>query len=773
MIHIMLRIFFILTLSLLPVTDLFAQTVSIDQQAVESPQATSVGARFRSLGFNTVSISGDVTGVLTNPASISNIEYMQVSLGNQSHLGYFEYNSVNVAYPFKGFVFSLSYASNMLNGIDQVRKVGGSGVGTGTLYSVGSYNSGWTLVHLGMSDDYYIDFFLDKFSYGVSLKMLQQELGTRRRSFGLDLGMIGSKYFDDYFGLSEIVFGVSVLNAFATPFRAWTPVNSTTSGNEVEVARELFLSTSYHFSKYNLILHQGISGFLAEDYPVLDKVSLGVEYSMIRNLSLRGSVVRQMESSVQEFNLGLGFLLDSVAFSSNFYTMRLDYNYTIPYFPFEDDARHAFGISLLGLNRSVVPVLASAKKVTITNKEKAVIKGKSEKDALVYLYKDDVKIREGKADVRGQFQFKDVDLTNGKNRFYVKAKRANQKLSQPSKEKHIYYDFTAPKLSVSYEVTENKKYIMATVVTNEPIAKIDAKVGDEVLKWAKVNDTEYKLKFMFPEEYASSTFVPEKQLKFTLMAKDFAGNESEPYEHEFVISLIGPQDRSLISNHSFMVSGSISDLIETLHIQDEPVAIDAKGYFAHTVSSGYGKQLVKLKATTNTGVELNYYIRALTFKRFKDLTAGFPEKRHVELLATMGFIDGDPDGSFRPEKVVTRRELMRLVVKIMKLERPVRVKEDPFFDVKKNDRDASYILAGVDEGIMFAFPDGTFRPDQPLTVAEAYEILVNNDILDSDQVNVDKSPCTRLDLAQMMKEINQYNERVEYLLSWDRGFKLN
>jgi len=471
--------------------------------------------------------------------------------------------------------------------------------------------------------------------------------------------------------------------------------------------------------------------------------------------------------------LGLGFLLDGIYFSNNFYTMRLDYNYTIPYFPFEDEARHAFGISLLGLNRSVVPVLASSKKSVVTNKKKTSIKGKSEKNALVYLYKDDVQIRELTADVRGQFEFKDVVLTNGKNRFYVKAQKKSQKLSQASKEKTVYYDYTAPKFTVSYEVTPNKKYIIASIVSSEPLAKIDAFVGEEALKWAKVSDTEYKVRFLFPEAYASSTFVPEEQITFKLNVNDFAGNVADPYEHKFVISLQGPLDRSLISNHSFMVSGSISDVIETLEIQGEPVAIDAKGYFAHTVSSGYGKQLVKLNATTKTGVDLNYYIRVLTFKRFKDLGAGFPEKRHVELLATMGFIDGDQDHNFRPQKVVTRRELMRLVVKILKLERPIRVKEDPFFDVKRTDKDAPYILAGVSEGIMFAFPDGNFRPDQPLTVAEAYEILVNNDILDTDEVNVDTSPCTRLDLAQMMKDINQYNERVEYLLSWDRGFKLN
>ena len=145
----------------------------------------------------------------------------------------------------------------------------------------------------------------------------------------------------------------------------------------------------------------------------------------------------------------------------------------------------------------------------------------------------------------------------------------------------------------------------------------------------------------------------------------------------------------------------------------------------------------------------------------------------LQKAASLDRSDRQKNKNFRPKKQVTRRELMRLVVKLLKLERPSRIKENPFYDVKSDDKDAGYILAGVEEGIMFAFPDGTFKPDKVLTVAEAFEILVNNDILDTDDVNVDRSPCTRLDLAQMMKSINQYNERVEYLLNWDKGFKLN
>ena len=79
----------------------------------------------------------------------------------------------------------------------------------------------------------------------------------------------------------------------------------------------------------------------------------------------------------------------------------------------------------------------------------------------------------------------------------------------------------------------------------------------------------------------------------------------------------------------------------------------------HTVSAGYGKQLINYTLETKSGSKMNFYSRVLAIKRFKDVKPGFKDKRHIELIATMGYLDGDPDGFFRPNKLVTRGELMK------------------------------------------------------------------------------------------------------------------
>ena len=222
----------------------------------------------------------------------------------------------------------------------------------------------------------------------------------------------------------------------------------------------------------------------------------------------------------------------------------------------------------------------------------------NQKKAIVFLYKNDVRIREVESDLRGRFIFENIDLDAGKNRFYVKAQYRNQSLSLSSKLKIIDFDNIAPQLNVNYSVTNDKRFIIATVKTNESLSRLNASFGESSLSYSKISDTEYRLKFPFPEDYSSSTFVPEDQILFSLQAIDRAGNESKPFSDSFVLNILGPKDRTLISNHSFMINGSISKIIESLMIQDEKVSIDSLGNFSHTLATGYGKQLIKLNAKT-------------------------------------------------------------------------------------------------------------------------------------------------------------------------------
>ena len=81
-----------------------------------------------------------------------------------------------------------------------------------------------------------------------------------------------------------------------------------------------------------------------------------------------------------------------------------------------------------------------------------------------------------------------------------------------------------------------------------------------------------------------------------------------------------------------------------------------------------------------------------------------------------------------------------------------------------------YIQTAIEEGLIQAFPDGTFRMNDPITVADAQNILYNNEIIDSDEVVVDTAPITRAEFALKLKEMATYSKRLDFLLDWEKGY---
>ena len=99
---------------------------------------------------------------------------------------------------------------------------------------------------------------------------------------------------------------------------------------------------------------------------------------------------------------------------------------------------------------------------------------------------------------------------------------------------------------------------------------------------------------------------------------------------------------------------------------------------------------------------------------------------YVVTAYNKGYIRGYSDSTFRGENNITRAECVTMVVQYMKAEgielEPVL--EAEFSDVPRNDDYYSqniYLLA--DAGVINGYPDGTFKPDDNITRAEAIKIF--------------------------------------------------
>ncbi|RAV15581.1 S-layer homology domain-containing protein [Paenibacillus contaminans] len=105
---------------------------------------------------------------------------------------------------------------------------------------------------------------------------------------------------------------------------------------------------------------------------------------------------------------------------------------------------------------------------------------------------------------------------------------------------------------------------------------------------------------------------------------------------------------------------------------------------------------------------------------FSDVASGHWASSAIRSAsASGGLMTGFSDGTFRPEQTITRAEIAAIVSRWLELHGNA---PSTFNDVAGNEAEKEIALvrqAGLIEG----YPDGSFRPDQPLTRAEAVTLI--------------------------------------------------
>ncbi len=111
-------------------------------------------------------------------------------------------------------------------------------------------------------------------------------------------------------------------------------------------------------------------------------------------------------------------------------------------------------------------------------------------------------------------------------------------------------------------------------------------------------------------------------------------------------------------------------------------------------------------------------------RAFPDVAETHWAKDAVAAAATRGVIQGYPDGTFRPNDPVTRAEMTVMAALASSTVRKSSSRS-AFTDVSPDHWAASYIHAFVDGGKLQGFKDGTFRPNGRATRAEFATLLAH------------------------------------------------
>ena len=108
---------------------------------------------------------------------------------------------------------------------------------------------------------------------------------------------------------------------------------------------------------------------------------------------------------------------------------------------------------------------------------------------------------------------------------------------------------------------------------------------------------------------------------------------------------------------------------------------------------------------------------------FSDISGHWAEK-FIEELYDQSITGGYPDGTYRPENLVTRAEMAVFLLKGIGVTPPPLDGSHPFTDINLHWAEI-FIEELFDQGITGGYPDGTYRPENRVTRAEMAVFLVN------------------------------------------------
>ncbi len=166
-------------------------------------------------------------------------------------------------------------------------------------------------------------------------------------------------------------------------------------------------------------------------------------------------------------------------------------------------------------------------------------------------------------------------------------------------------------------------------------------------------------------------------------------------------------------------------------VPPEPGDLNTKDHFAYVI--GYPDGLVRPNGNITRAEVATIFFRMLkdeprnlywsTTNNYSDVKATDWFNNAVSTLSNMGIINGYPDGSFRPNAGITRAEFAKIAVSFFK-DYSRKTLGDLFSDIS-GQWYTEYINLAAELAIVNGYPDGTFRPNNLITRAEAMTIVNN------------------------------------------------
>ena len=139
------------------------------------------------------------------------------------------------------------------------------------------------------------------------------------------------------------------------------------------------------------------------------------------------------------------------------------------------------------------------------------------------------------------------------------------------------------------------------------------------------------------------------------------------------------------------------------------------------------KRLVSLITALAVVMSLGFsFTLPASAAEFSDVSQTASYAEAVGLLTSIGIIVGYEDGTFRPERTITRAEAAAVMVRAMGMESEAKHSAGAtnYTDVPSNHWASGYVNVASAAGIIIGFPDGTFKPEENVTYEQIVKMVV-------------------------------------------------
>lgn len=144
-------------------------------------------------------------------------------------------------------------------------------------------------------------------------------------------------------------------------------------------------------------------------------------------------------------------------------------------------------------------------------------------------------------------------------------------------------------------------------------------------------------------------------------------------------------------------------------------------------------------------------------RNYKDIPDDLWSVTAISYMSKLGMVKGYPDGNFMPRADITRAEFAAMATRFA----DISAGSKAFTDVAKDHWAYDVIQKAAGAGWISGYPDGSFKPDQPITRAEV--VAITNRMLNrfADETYVDTHQDKILQFKDMKKGMWSYYPVVE------------